>query len=119
MASVVHPVLGPCAVLPLRPERRAYALLLAAVFVAIAIVGVVILWVWLTQPNADLDARLMFVAIVGPFSIFAVPGQVKSALSPYYAMVGANGFATFGGEPILWSDVIGIHDRTYRGCRLG
>ena len=116
MATINDPVLGTCTVLPL---RRGSLLFVAAAFLIMAIAGPIILAVWLLEPSANLDFRMILVGFLGTLTWFGLPNQVKSLLSPYYAIIGPNGFAAFGLEPILWRDVDSIKVRTYRGKPVG
>jgi hypothetical protein len=108
------PVLGPCTVLPL---YRGPAVLMTA-FMALA--GPIIVLVWLFAPGAHLDPFLVFCGLLLTLlALFMLPNQVNVLLSPYFAIIGANGFSAFGREPILWRDVAGIEVRTSRGRPVG
>ena len=120
LATVNDPVLGPSSVLPLR--RTGSLLLVTGLFIAMVIAGLIVLFVWLFVPGSRVDpGMIVFVGFAGPLvALIALPNQLKTLLfSPCYAIVGTNGFAAFGLEPILWRDVAGIQVRTYHGKPIG
>ncbi len=110
--AVTDPVLGPCMVIPMRRQRAQLSVLIMAAF---ALGGLVIMGYGLFVPGSNVDPKLMVGGFLCLFGWLTLPKHINAAISPYYAIVGPNGFSAFGRDPILWRDVIGLQPRTYRG----
>jgi hypothetical protein len=111
-----HPLLGPCEMLPM---RRRVGMFWAYSFLAMAIGGPIVLALWLVDPSRvspEYAVLALACALVGPFSAW---GQFKGMRSPYFLVLGANGFATSVSGAIPWSNVEAIAPRLFRGKTVG
>ena len=111
------PVLGPCEMLPM---RHGPGIFWGLCFLAMAIAFPIVVLLWLTDPGLHLDSRLIVLAVVATlFMPFSAWGQLKAMRSPYYLIVGPQGFATSSSGAVLWRDVAAINPRTLRGKTVG